>query len=320
MVSAYLERHETKPFEYTAENPLIITVTEVLTYKRCRLQWHIAFRENLAPRQEQPYFYVGRITHKTLEYWEKPTQNIEHCFARAVHEDLERVKERYEKNFFAKMSPAEIDSIMLQAALPHAMVLNYKQRWQTPLPPGYKMIQAEQTCLVDIPGVPNVKLEGTLDGLVINVSNGKLYVLERKTYENRPKLETLGNAEQFVAYCWILSRLFPDKEVGGVLYDGLWKREVPPRGRKFEDLFMRELLPKSAYELAAYEDTLVKVAREIAAGPEVYAARIWQGCYDDKGFDKLCSAIHKDSDIEFIRGEDYVIKEPRWFEEEGEDV
>jgi len=305
---------------YTAETPLVVTVTELLTYKRCRLQWSFVYRDKLAPRSEAPYFYTGRVVHKTLELWQDPAQDIEVVFAGVVAEQLEDVKQRYRDNFGCEMSPVEVDEIMERSHMSYCMVRNYVKRWGTPLPKGFRMIQPEQTFLVAIPGVDNVLLEGTLDALAEEIATGKLFVVEHKTYSARPQLHHLENAEQFVAYGWIISQAFPEREIGGVLYDGLWKREEPPKGRKFEDLFCRERILKKPGELMAFERNLTAVAREIANDPAIYPTRIWQGCYDDKDFDRLCEAMHRaPEDVDYIREEYYVTRPARWFDEEEDE-
>lgn len=330
----------------------VVTVTELLTYKRCRLLWDMIYRQHLTPRMESNFFYIGRLVHQTLAEWTvNPERDCETIFMEVLQSEMEALKKRYEENVGARMSDAEMDDRIASTALPMEMVVNYQAYWKQPLPDGFKLIAPEQTCLVDIPNTGHwrcekghkldwkfpsendlqqparncstcgalvywrsMQLEGTLDGFVVDETTGRFYVLERKTYEARPKIDSLENQEQFVAYSWILRQLFPDAVLGGVLYDGLWKRAQPPRGRVESDLFLRELLLKGQHELDYFEQNLTAVATDILEGPAIFPTRIWQGCYDDKDFDRLCSAIAKGDDVDYIRDEYYVERAPRWFE------
>lgn len=329
----------------------VVTVTELMTYKRCRQLWNFVYRERITPRMESSFFYIGRLVHQTLAEWTlHPEADIEELFMTVLQGEMEDLKARYKDAVGAGMSDEEMEAKLEDTKLPMEMVVNYANYWKTPLPDGYRIIMPEQTCLVDIPDtlhwrcknnhvnqndlvndivickicnepveLISMQLEGTLDGLVEDVITHRLYILERKTYSSRPQDNILQNAEQFVMYCWIIRTLFPDYVIGGVLYDGLWKRSVPPRGKVEADLFYRDLLLKSDYELDKAEENLTKVAKEILVGPAIYPTRVWQGCFDDRDYDRICSAIMKGEDVDAIREEYYMEKPVRWFEAETND-
>ena len=297
----------------TALDKRVITVTEIGVFKRCRLMWSYMYKDRIAPIKEQPYFFHGRMTHRTLEEWTTaPDSDLEEQWATITSEEIGFFTERYIKNIGVRPANIEIEAMLSDAMMPYEMVKNYRKHWRTPLPDDFELLQAEQTCIVEIPNPFNLEclnntfLEGTLDGLVINRKNGKLYILERKTYEKRPNIATLDYNEQFTLYAWIVSKLFPQYEIGGTLYDGLWKREAPPKGRKFEDLFFRHTIEKTAAELVIAENNLVRVATDMLnLTPEIYPNRVWQGCYDDKSYIKLCSAQMKGEDTAFLLDSEY---------------
>lgn len=292
---------------------MIISVTEIGVFKRCRLLWDFSSnkRQNLVPVQEAPYFFTGRMVHQTLEEWtQRPEDNIEALWAKTLAREIDFYKQRYHDVIGAQPSEAEIDVVMERALLPFEMTRNYKKHWKTPLPEDFTLVQTEQTCIADIPTLENfkcadgsigVKLEGTLDGFVYNAKLGRLFVLERKTYERRPQIEILDSNEQFTGYDWLLRLLFPSYEIGGVLYDGLWKREAPTRGKTFDDLFFRHLVLKDNDELDRYEENLIRVATDMASAPLIYPNRVWQGCHDDSQYEKLCLAMMKNDDFDYMR-------------------
>lgn len=298
---------------------MIITVTEIGVFKRCRRMWDYQYVQHLVPVQEAPYFRIGRLTHRVLAEWtEHQDRDLERIWAEILADEIQFFGQRYFEIVGANPSEAELDDVFAEALLPHKMVLNYKKHWHQPLPDGFKLIQSEQTCMVDMPEI-GISLEGTLDGLVLDEKTGRLFVLERKTYEARPRIDTLENNEQFTGYSWIMSKLFPDYEIGGVLYDGLWKRETPPRNKDLDDLFFRQIIMKSQEELDNWEQQFKAVASDMSSKPKIYPNRVWQGCWDDKTYERLCTAQSKGDDFEYIRDTDYGHKQQvKWFEEEEE--
>lgn len=280
----------------------VITVTEIGVFKRCRRMWSYQYQHELTPLREAPYFFIGRMVHQALAEWtQTPDRPIQEIWAQILQQELDFYEARYIEVVGAKPSKLEKEEMMANALMPYHMVMNYVQHWQQPLPDNFELIQPEQTCLVKVPGLTGVELEATLDGLVVNRKSEKLFVLERKTYEQRPRIETLESYEQFVGYCWVIRQLFPEYELGGVLYDGMWKRETPPRGKKFEDLFFRHLLLKDEAEIADFESNLIKVAAEMTGAPAIYPNRVWRGCWDDQSFERLCLAESKGYDFEDIK-------------------
>lgn len=299
-----------------------ISITEIGVFKRCRRLWDYSYNQRIAPMQEAPYFFAGRMVHKVLEEWMiEPERQVESIWAKTLAREIEFFTQRYVDTVGTKPSEAEIADTMLKAEMPFHMVVNYRERWNAPLPDGYKLIQAEQTCIVDIPQLQGVSLEGTLDGFVLDEKTGLLYVLERKTYEQRPRIDVLASNEQFIGYCYILRRLFPDYELGGILYDGLWKRAVPPRAKKLEDLFFRHLLLKEQEEIDNWEEQLVNVLCDMTNEPRIYPNRVWQGCWDDSSYERLCTAESKGEDVDYIRSAYYGPKSPEsWRNYESETI
>lgn len=305
----------------------IITVTEIGAFMRCRLMWSYMYQERIAPIREQTYFFHGRMVHRTLENWaNNPDINPDENWAGVVKEEVEFFKERYTQQIGVGPNNAEVDVMLADSMLPREMLNNYKLKWKTPLPEGYEFLQAEQTCIVEIPNpfnniaLVNAFLEGTLDGLIINVKTRRLYVLENKSYEKRPNIETLNHNHQFTGYAWIVKQLFPDYDLGGVFYNGLWKREKPPKGKSFDDLFFRHFIEKTSQELLNWEHDLTSVATDILSSPLIYPNRVWAGCYDDKSYGPLCSARIKGEDEVSLREAYYGPRDKvKWFEDSNVD-
>ena len=61
--------------------------------------------------------------------------------------------------------------------------------------------------------------------------------MDHKTYEARANYNDLANNDQFLAYTWAAAQVF-GKPIAGYMYNGMWKREQPPRNKTMDDLFM----------------------------------------------------------------------------------
>lgn len=135
-------------------------------------------------------------------------------------------------------------------------------------------------------------LSMTLDGLVQDEKE-RFFILEHKTYENRPKPMDLAMDDQFTGYCWGTRQLKIGK-VMGVAYDGMWKRPKPPKYMQrdkcpgqMSDLFIRKTIPKSDAELDAWGENLALEINEMANDPAIYPNVPWSGC-SDCSFQEIC--------------------------------
>ena len=158
-------------------------------------------------------------------------------------------------------------------------------------------------------------LRGTLDTFVQNEA-GKLFVLERKTYGNRPEPAKLQHDDQMLAYVWILTQLFGQHNVGGILYDGLWKRAEPPKTKNkrtgqlltLADLFYREVFIRPPEELQEFEQLLAIEARDMCYAAQhnlIYINRYWMGCHIDCKVERICSAMSRGEDVEYVVNQFY---------------
>lgn len=156
-------------------------------------------------------------------------------------------------------------------------------------------------------------LSATLDGLLQDDKEW-LYVLEHKTYENRPSPMSLYMNDQFTGYCWVVRQLKIGK-VAGVAYDGMWKRPVPPKYMQKEkrpgvldDLFIRKTITKSDMELDQWGENLTHQILEIASNPPLYPNVPWQGC-SDCSFQEICYATMLGEEPSHLLKRNYITRE-----------
>lgn len=246
------------------------------------------------------------MIHSALESWAAhPDQKPEDLLVEAAGKQLETIKEDYRTTVGAPPSDVELDQFYEAVDLGREMITNYQARWGSPIPEKLTLISSEQTFLIDVPGTDAV-MQGTLDGLLTD-NKGMFYVLERKTYGARPRLDSLETNDQFLAYVWALSKLIGDDgEVGGIFYDGLWKRRLDNR-HSLDQLFFRTLLLRPPDELETFERYLTsEVLDMVDPNVRIYLNRRWEGCYDCP-FERLCSAESRGEDGAYIKRNNYKL-------------
>lgn len=137
-------------------------------------------------------------------------------------------------------------------------------------------------------GVSYHYMSMTLDGLLIDKKD-RLWVLEHKTYSQRPQLIDLYMNDQFTKYTWGVNQL----DLGwvqGIAYDGMAKKEKPTymvedgirRKQTLDDLFLRKTIEKTPEELAEAGRIIALEINEMANDPEIYPNVQWQGCRTEK--------------------------------------
>jgi hypothetical protein len=144
-------------------------------------------------------------------------------------------------------------------------------------------------------GIARHYLTMTLDGFLID-NKDWLWVLEHKTYKNRPRPIDLYMNDQFTKYAWGASQLGIGR-VRGIAYDGMAKKEKPTytvedgsrRKQTMEDLFLRKTIEKGPEELEQAGIQLAKEINEMANDPVIYPNVPWQGCMTEKcAFIDIC--------------------------------
>ena len=270
------------------------SVTEIQSYERCRRMATYQSRNAraLTPVFSPLHLSVGTIFHRATQLWiENPAIDLNHHALEASCEVQEAAVTAYTKN--VGVPPSSIELLTLHEAVDMAlsMAANYHTKYKVPLPPEYTLVSAEQKIAVPVPGTPH-HLTGRLDALIRH-HTGRLDVLERKTYKSRPNLAGLQTNFQFLAYMWLLQQLNLTDMTPAVAYDGAWRRTEPPKGRSFDDLFLRVIITRSQNELdefGAYLPQLVTEMYDLYTHPEkAFPNRQWRGCFDCN-YNDLCMA------------------------------
>lgn len=286
------------------------SVTEITTYKRCPRQWGFGSfnRRSLERIIRKPALSLGLCIHEALALWtEDCSLDPVQLYVEAKDRAVEAAHKAYLAANGCRMNDAEEDTLLSDVVLGVNMMNNYKNFWKAPLPSNYTLIGSEQEVLVDIPGTPH-KLQGRLDG-IIQDQHGRLFDLDRKTYNTHPRISTLQTNEQFIAYTWILQQLDLGP-VAGVAYDGLWKRAKPPTGKTMEDLFTRERIVPNRQQIEEYARYLPVIVERMYNERTYYPVRDPMGsCEWLCDYEKLCLAKSRGEDWEFLAHGEYRKRE-----------
>jgi hypothetical protein len=209
-----------------------ISVTELGDTLRCRRMWNYGSPSRLsltpisAPRTE---LHIGSAIHHAL---------AEHALGKDPLVELDRwltdtetkLETEYRERVGTGWSSEERTRLDTSRTLCQGLVQHYFDRWgwDNPVKP-YSIIAPELTFQVPLTGTDGlgddggpIVLVGTLDGLCEDDA-GNAYLLERKTYSQRPNKEEIRTHSQMMGYSWAAQQLF-GVPLRGALYDGINKK------------------------------------------------------------------------------------------------
>lgn len=311
-----------------------ISVTEIGVAHRCPRKAVLTSRNGLRlTKIFQPLsLATGTTVHRSHQLWlNDQKQDLRHWTMWAGNEAITKAEEAYKLKVGCE--PSDEETAPLYEALDFCLSMadNFHIQYGQPLPKEYDFVSAEQkieipvhgtehrcekcngsgafdyydafnrplsgTCgRCDGSGVALHKIEGRLDGLIRDKRTGAYGVLERKTYNQRPKIEVLRRVDQFRRYAFMLRSLGLSDLPPFLLYDGLWRRHAPPKGRAFSDLFYRARIEWSEHNLNQVERYLPTELNSIAAmyaDPDLQHPVVpWMGC-NDCGVDEICERMEE---------------------------
>lgn len=306
---------------------MIVEVTEIETWQRCRWMHNFSSYNAMALKPDigKPYLDLGTLVHVALADWiAEPSRDL------AADIYLKHATD-YSLQLEGKSGVKAHEAAV---GLGMAMMLNYQDHYVTPLPDYYSVIMPETTLTVPVvtihssdvyavrkffglepydrglePGqVLTVHLRGRYDGLLCNQNTSKLEILEHKTFEKHASSNYFATNVQFTRYLWLLERTGLARQsnlkgIGGLLYNGLWKRPDGPAERLFE----RRRVLRNDHELAMCGQMLKQQLTEMAV-LGIYTNHRWQGC-TDCSFQDMCAAKLRGEDTKFMIGTLYKKRE-----------
>lgn len=297
-----MQQHSSSPIIVTSSRrgpaPLIFSTTEIGdSWQRCEQSAFWGSLNGLGIERPLPghALALGSLIHYTFADWgalyagitrtewrnadRTPLTSVDPVSIFNAHFDAFQVdvRARYEAWHHAPMDDSEWQAYEDEVGeLGEAMISNYFTYYGSPFPDGCTLLAPEQTIVIPIPKVyprqRQLYLEGTLDQLLLD-EEGMLFPRDFKTYETAPSDYELEANDQFMTYTYMAGVQWPDYQVGGFAYDGLWKRKaITARMRRSDgsprdesDLFKREYLLYSDEKIANHAAILPYRAAKIAA-------------------------------------------------------
>ena len=202
------------------------SISEIQNFLRCRRQWDIGShqRQNLSPKQGLPSkaFHIGSMVHRILELKIKGIKQT--IIDQILKNERKQLEQEYYQLVGAGWSTEEREEIEAREELVLSMIASYFIHYgDESLGKDYQYIEAELTFQVRIPKTMNW-LIGTIDGVAVHKSSGKVWLVEHKTFgQSAAKLEDLRMNYQMLAYSWAARSLL-GYPVEGIIYDGLAKK------------------------------------------------------------------------------------------------
>lgn len=300
---------------------MIFSISEITSYMRCRALWNYGSTNRMRYSKIIPgvALNLGTAVHTALDEWtfDKSISPVAAYLSKLAYM-LDDAKVLYAQHTGGQQpSDEELAPYYDAVKLGTAMVNNYVVYWKQPLPPGFTVVDPEQEIIVEVPGTEH-KIKAKLDELIVD-EHGQMFILERKTYSIRPLKGVIEYRPQFKCYVWAARQLLGNK-IAGIAYDGLWKRDHVPKGKKLEDLFTRMLIRPNQSELIEFENFLRFITNEMANDPYVYKHWIEEsvsfiGCARCE-FRTPCTAGSRGQDTDFFLKSQYYKRPERESETE----
>jgi hypothetical protein len=139
---------------------MIVSVTEVQSFKRCRRQWDYGSfnRQGLTPIiQPKPYLDLGTMIHKTLAYWaatytDDEPGNLELIFTAIAAKHKATIIDNYTRATGQEPADELLDPLIDSIVLGRAMMKNYQEFHKRPIYEDMTHVSPEQEILIPIPG------------------------------------------------------------------------------------------------------------------------------------------------------------------------
>jgi hypothetical protein len=206
----------------------MVSVTELQDFMRCRWQW-----DTISPNRQSPQprgaprieLHLGSAVHHAIERQADGKDPLV-ALRKWYESERRKIGKEYLKRVGTAMSAQETARLEQSAQLAEAMVQHYFQRYgDRPIAPltyaATELSWRIPTSIVSKDG-REVYIVGTCDGVGMDPDGG-LWVIEHKTYGQKPDLRWLQTDHQITGYGWAIGILL-GQPIQGVLYDGLMKK------------------------------------------------------------------------------------------------
>lgn len=286
-----------EPFVPSPEEPLIISISEIGQFLRCRLQWNWDKRVGLRSRKVAAPRVNGILVHSAKEEFYKLPRK-------------KRTADRMEKvarQAFKGVKEVPVNS--KDRELAQAMLLGYIE-WvngehdQSDRAIGKRDVWPEWPFVLPLVKDRSILIRGKIDELFEPTVYKKVLAMDETKTRTKISFDMMDMDSQLTAYLWAMWKEYPNYR-RYVAWRTVLRRQMPgPRVKA--PLFARESIERTPDELIMWERDTLRIVRDMLDAA-IYPTRT-QSCRYDCDFYELCLARSNKHDLKAMIAEQYTIK------------
>ena len=222
-----------------------VDVSEIKTFKACRRQWQLSSRNrfHLRPAVTPPQFALGTIFHEALAqlYLGVSLDKVMEMVRREMQTDSDAALLAMIPGYYNKVLPDDLDRFTVLDIEHHFNVAPVTSDGEYLFPIEHATDPKTGEPMYDDNGdpvmEPSLTICGSIDMIVVDKAEGKIYGFEHKTCKNFRDESYLWMDEQPRVYTWALKQYVADYNAKhGTNYElgGVYLNEVKKLLRQFQ--------------------------------------------------------------------------------------
>ena len=222
-----------------------VDVSEIKTFKACRRQWQLSSRNrfHMRPIVTPPQFALGTIFHESLAqlYLGVSLDKVMAMVRREMKTDNDAALLAMIPGYYNKVLPGDLDRFTVLDIEWHFEVPPTTSDGEYLFPIEHQVDAKTGELCYDDNGdpimVPSLIICGSIDMIVVDKAEGKIYGFEHKTCKNFRDESFLWMDEQPRVYTWALQhyiRNYNDKHGTAYTLGGVYLNEVKKLLRQFQ--------------------------------------------------------------------------------------
>lgn len=222
-----------------------VDVSEIKTFKACRRQWQLSSRNrfHMRPIVTPPQFALGTIFHEALAqmYLGVSLDKIMEMVRREMQTDNDAALLAMVPGYYNKVLPGDLDRFTVLDIEWHFEVPPTTSDGEYLFPIEHKVDKTTGEYCYDDNGnpimEPSMVICGSVDMIVVDKAEGKIYGFEHKTCKNFRDESYLWMDEQPRVYTWALQyyiRNYNEKHGTNYTLGGVYLNEVKKLLRQFQ--------------------------------------------------------------------------------------
>lgn len=222
-----------------------VDVSEIKTFKACKRQWQLTSRNkfHLRPMITPPAFAFGTIFHEALAqlYLDVPLDKVMEMVRREMQSDTDAALLAMVPGYYKNVLPDDLERFTVLDIEHHFDIIPTTSlgEYLFPLVPstdpktGERIYDANGNPVME----PSLTICGSIDMIVLDKEEGKIYGFEHKTCKNFRDESYLWLDEQPRVYTWALKKFVEEyNQKHGTQYElgGVYLNEVKKLLRQFQ--------------------------------------------------------------------------------------